>query len=384
MLPLKQKIGREKLQTNKPFFDLLKNYFYKTMSVNETETENLSLKEWKDLYELAIKFKEIAPWNWMYDSDLFGVMDPENGEIGYCCVMGKAKEHYALATYQGTEGLEGYFEIARKSRIKDISADLLSSQKCLMMSFENKKYLSKEDVEMLKNLGLSFRDSQMRPQFRNYSPGYFPWYLSKKEAEFLKLAIEQAIDVALRFKDDPDLLVPPKKGLYFIRMPEKDGEKLKWKDWWLAPAPLKKKKAIADLSEHCKNRALAIKNKNFHSTGAWEVDFSLLPNAAQDKPLSRPFFPRDLFIVDSSSMFVVGVHLSGSQNYIEEFRNEFLNAIEKNSIIPETIQVRRKEVFEMLFPLLSLLGIGIKTVKNLPSLETSRREMAKFLKKQGF
>ena len=31
-----------------------------------------SLHEWKALYEAAIEFKELAPWDWMHDTDIFG------------------------------------------------------------------------------------------------------------------------------------------------------------------------------------------------------------------------------------------------------------------------------------------------------------------------
>lgn len=41
-----------------------------------------SLQEWKALYGAALEFKELAPWDWMHDCDIFGVKDPENGETG--------------------------------------------------------------------------------------------------------------------------------------------------------------------------------------------------------------------------------------------------------------------------------------------------------------
>jgi hypothetical protein len=45
-----------------------------------------SHQDLKALYSAAIEFKNAAPWDWMHDSDLFGVKDPVSGETGYCQV----------------------------------------------------------------------------------------------------------------------------------------------------------------------------------------------------------------------------------------------------------------------------------------------------------
>ena len=70
-----------------------------------------SLEEWRALYEAAVAFHDAAPWQWMWDSDQFGVQDLESGRIGYCCVMGRLGEHYALAAYNGSEGLAGLWKM---------------------------------------------------------------------------------------------------------------------------------------------------------------------------------------------------------------------------------------------------------------------------------
>ena len=46
-----------------------------------------TLDEWKELYIAADEFRNLQPWTWMSDADLFGVQDPRSREVGYCCVL---------------------------------------------------------------------------------------------------------------------------------------------------------------------------------------------------------------------------------------------------------------------------------------------------------
>src|SRR5262250_1364521 len=105
--------------------------------------------EWVALYEAAKTFKELGCWEWMYDSDLFGVQNPETGEIGYCCIMGNLGEVFALNVYQGSEGLNSYWLLHEQSTLADEGvpmspAELLGSQKCLAVSYEDRSDLHKK------------------------------------------------------------------------------------------------------------------------------------------------------------------------------------------------------------------------------------------------
>ena len=120
--------------------------------------EQPGIEDWKNLFDAAIKFKEVDCWDWMWDSDLFGIQNPKNGEIGYCCVMGKNREHFALGVYLGTEGLEGLNKVQDRDVVKE-NSDLLHFQNCLMASFEDRSDLREKDFEISRKLPLEGSDS---------------------------------------------------------------------------------------------------------------------------------------------------------------------------------------------------------------------------------
>lgn len=65
-----------------------------------------SLEQWKRLYELMDKIRELAPWEYMYEQDIFGIQFPETGKLGFVSVMGNLGEHYAVAIYPGKKALK--------------------------------------------------------------------------------------------------------------------------------------------------------------------------------------------------------------------------------------------------------------------------------------
>ena len=157
------------------------------------QTPHPSLQEWRALYRAAIDFWQIHPWDWVEDTDLFGVKNPEDGEIGYCCVVGALGEFLGLVAYLGTEGLESYLKIQKSESPEE---DILSTAKCLVASFEDRKFLQKPDHEVIKRLGLKFRGAKSWPLFRSYEPGYYPWYLNQPQVCFLTHALQQQMSVS--------------------------------------------------------------------------------------------------------------------------------------------------------------------------------------------
>lgn len=325
---------------------------------------NPSLQQWKALYQAALTYKKTGPWNWVWDSDLWGVQNPTTGEIGYCCVMGMIEEHYAFAVYVGAEGLEGYHQMESG----ELSLfESMCLQKCLMVSFEDRKFLKKQDLALIKELGLTFRGSNEWPLFRNYEPGYAPWFLARDDATFLTTALQQAIDVCLRLKEDTELLNGP-TGQYLVRVFD---EKEQWTDQWLIPPPFKKPAVVVEIDESRLNPLKRIKQRQ----KIMEVDFFYSPGGVQEKG-ERPYYPYTMLMVDHRTGLVLNVHLTGSKGYASEFLERFLTFLEKIKWVPKEIWVKGEEPFIVLEHVASYLGITLKKVEELPALERARASMA--------
>ena len=323
-----------------------------------------SIQGWRDLYGAAMEFKKIACWNWMWDSDVFGVQDPVSGEVGYCCIMGRAGEHFALAVFLGSEGLEGYLKI-RSEETSLFPMDVILLQKCLMASFEDRRFLQKRDLQVIKTLGLKFRGRKSWPLFRSYLPGYHPWYLNSEEAKYLTVALRQAINVSLRFKDNPELFTPLMENQYLVRVSEKEKVGLRWRDKWLKPLPLKKEIPIEPVDA---DRVEYIERMNLLHRGIWEVDFFFFPEAVQDGE-ERPYHPYVILLVDHDSGLILNCHLAKPNEYVSDFPKQFLRSIEGIGTMPREILVKKEEVAKLLEPTASRLRIKLRNVKRLTALE---------------
>jgi len=154
-----------------------------------------SLAEWGKLYQAALRFREVAPWTWMENEELFAVVDPQGGATGYCSVMGSSNEEFGLGIFIGELGYKRYLELVSGQSVpgnldEEIMVPLLT------LLFVNREELAKEDRAVIRSLGLQFRGRNAWPLFRSQRPGYVPWFLEKEEAFFLTSALEQALVVA--------------------------------------------------------------------------------------------------------------------------------------------------------------------------------------------
>jgi hypothetical protein len=332
---------------------------------------------WKNLYDAAIAFREVACWEWMSDSDVFGVQHPESGEVGYCCILGSLAGVFGLVVYRGSEGLEQYRKI-QSGKLHAGSRESSYSQNCLTAWFGDRSDLDRTDLKVIKELGLKFRGSHARPQFRSLEPGYLPWYLTESEAKYLVLCLEQAREVALCVEKDPNWLAAPGKNHYLVRVPVDSAAGWKWESHSLKPAPIAKTTVRSYLFDEV--RLQRIKNAGKTRQGIWEVETFYMPTPVRGD--DRPYFPYSILCADHESGFLFGTALADPSNWETELPPCVLDCIENHNLVPNALWFRKEELRDLFEPLASRLAIDVQLTKKLRAIDRARTAMLKYFENE--
>lgn len=325
-----------------------------------------TLDEWRKLYQAAIRFKEVAPWGWMVETDVFGVRDPETEETGFVSVMGELGEHLALAVYLGSEGLYGFWAFQQSADFAP--AEVLLGIPHLQASFEDRGTLTAKDRNVIKELELKFRGRQAWPMFRSFRAGFVPWYLEAPEARLLTYALEQAVEVALRFKENPAMLDTSDDESYLVRVPREQGHALVWEEQVeIIPPPEPEPIPIAmDLD------ALEAVRQLPRSRRVLEMDLFTLLTGIVDEKGARPYYPHVLLVVDSNSGYVFSSELLSPEPGLEVMWGQVplkvVHQLARIGDVPRQIRVDSQLLVQLLQPLAEELGFQVKLTRSLPSL----------------
>lgn len=336
-----------------------------------------TLEEWRRLYAAAVRVKELGPWQWMTEDQVFGVQDPATGQIGFVSVMGALGEHFAIALYPDARALYAFWDLTRTDEMA--APERLLEIPQLQLSFEDRDLLRDEDRRVIKQLGLKFRGANAWPLFRSYRPGFVPWHLEADEAHALTWALEQTLEVTPRLRDDPALLEMPNNVSYLVRVPLQQQQGVVWEDRIVEVLPPEP----ASIPIEVDSQALEQLRRTPHRAMTLEIDLIMLPSAVQEERGKRPVFPYQLLVVDSNSGFILGHDLLIARTTLEEMWSRvpmsLIQCLAAAGIMPQQVKVRSPLMLHLLQPLADELHFELKQVSRLRAVNQVRREMARFM-----
>ena len=364
------------------FLSYSKPYTHEPLSTRKPEPEDLLLPshdEAKALCNLAAQIKALAPWQWMQETDVFGIEDPDTGEIGFVSVMGNVGEYEAVGVYPGAEGLYGFIDFQSDP---SVSADRLIEIPQVQLSFSAPKFLEKRDRELLKGVGLKFTGT--RPLFRSYRPGFLPWFITLKEARLLIHALSQTLRMTKRFAEQPAIFPADGDGetaTFLVRVSRQEDTELVWEDQ-IKRIPRPKLPPI----EISIDAGLLRDLKSIHlSAMQLEADLFIGPGRI-GKPQERPLALYMLMLADRLSGIIFGFEALTAEDSLNTMYASVPEAVAKllwqAKVLPKQIIVRSVLLLDLLEPLEKELKIQLRCANELPSIDEAAASMAQWLEKR--
>jgi hypothetical protein len=337
-------------------------------------------KEWKRLYELAAELKSLAPWEWMDETEIFGVENPETKEIGFVSAMGMLGEHLSIGVYLGAKGLYGFWDFQTVGHEADPLALFEIPQ--LQVSFEDREALEKQDRDVMKKLDLKFRGAQNYPIFRSIHPGFLPWFITSEEAQMLIYVIEQSLEVAPRVRENPKILDDEsdvENEVCLVRVAEKQGAKLIWRDEIREIPPPDDEEFTVQIPQELIDALNAFpQSPNL----ILEIDLFTMPNPVAERG-KRPFFPKMLMLADARNGMIAGFQMIEPKETTDEIHKEIaanlIDALQKLEVRPKEIRVADEGLFDTFKGCNQLLNIKLRLTDELRAIDAAREGMFGFL-----
>lgn len=330
------------------------------------------LDQWKSLYEVAIKLKEMKPWTELWDMDLIKIMLPDYEEPFYCSIMGKAGECLAIGVYKGYEGIYGFYEIADKNKMP--ASQLIRYQNTIMCYFGDREELTNSERKVIKDLGLKFRGRNEWIYFRSFKPGYAPYQLDEGQVIELTKVLKQ-FDMALTDLLEGKIEVDFEKGYVLQRTYDENT------DLWQSQAVPNKLPPRNMMIPVLNDQLLIAKLKKMKSnTSEVELDTLYFKSVINEKGFDRPLIPTMLVLADKGTGMLLGQDmLTPKDDIVNSIFNLFINYIQQQGR-PKRVHVRDEYMKNYLKDLCDRIGVSIKVDEQLGALDF----FANHLARQGF
>lgn len=344
--------------------------------VTPMEEQTPRREEWQRLYETAIKVKQLEPWTWMSEIDMFAVQSPDTGQLGFVSVMGGAGEHFGVSVYLGSDGLEGFLLMQEAQGL--VSPEVLFMVPQIQASFEDRELLTSEDKAVIKSLGLKFRGRNAWPWFRSMRPGFAPWYLEAAETRFLAHALQQLLDVAPRFAMDDSLVLVRSDNAILVRKPNSTARGVVWEDSYQQVMPDNKDSSAFEVDSEVLEHVVNMPAQKL----TIEMDIFMMPVPVREGK-GRPFFVFNLLLVEGKSGYVIGTEMMYVETTLEEMWTRVpetvLRQFARSNVKPAVIKTRPGPLHDFLAPIANKIGVSLQTSRRLRYLNEARESLFRFL-----
>lgn len=315
--------------------------------------------DWEDVLVKAKAFHKLKPWELMNDEQIFAVIDPVTEEKVFCSVLGSGDETFGMVVYVGEVGYKNLVDTLRGEKT---DLEIAVSQHSLLLSFEDREDLGKQDYALIKTYDIPFRGRKAWPQFFSNKPGFYPWMMDEEEARLMLVALNQVMDVYKQRKDGlemPHIL----DGQVLVRVPQKDKDKVVFENQImdLPDDPEETQQVPLAISELDLQRMKKPKG-TIKTTIEFSMEYMMMP--IQEDPNERPVLPLLIVAADHNKGLIIYQNLLQDAE-VGVLQSELLKMTQTINGIPEKVLMDKKTA-HIMAPLIDKMMMNVDVVVDLP------------------
>jgi hypothetical protein len=336
------------------------------------------IEKWREIHRAAAELYSLAPWEYLEETDIFGVKTSVTGRTYFISIMGSAGQVFAFSAYEGSRALESFWEMQSDEQA-DPSKILVIPH--MMMSFDDKKEVDKIHKEILKESGIFSESNKKWPVVHQVIPGLVPAIPEGEYLDDMAEIIPQIINVCSRSEDDIDLILPDEDDdeTYLIREPVKTKGKTSWRDRY--------RKVVAEPETFkAMIRQEDIEPLRFlrRTQTVYQADYRMVPSSVREEG-NPEYFPFVIMLVDKKSGIIAGHDMIAPfpdyHSMVESVPLIIVDLIKNLRVRPLRIEVRDQVLYELLKPAMARCEININLARTLASFEEAYEGMSKHFMK---
>ena len=331
-----------------------------------------TIEQWKDLYEVTTRIKELKPWKKFWDMDLIGVIKDDDEDAVFYSVLGRGGDCYGIAVYEGFEGLNSFLMLTMQRSMNLSTEYAMFNQKNLTCYWGNRNELSDKQRKIIKELGYTYRGKNQWLYFLSFEPGYYPYNMDADEVVRMNEHM-QNLERALNCFDEEAESVDFEHGnMYHIMLDEENeiistGEMpLPFTSFQFGNLLITDEELLSDLAKVPKCNAVL------------EADVSVLGASVTDKKYDRPANPALSLLGDANSGAVIKFEMLKPEDDAIVMLAEILIGFIFQFGAPKEVRVTNVIVEAGLEQICDVCKIKLRRVKRLPGLDEFKYSLGRF------
>ena len=288
----------------------------------------------------------------------------------FVSILGKGGDCYGISVYEGMEGLNDFLMLTLSEKMNLSPEYAMFSQNNLTCYWGNREELTREQWQIVKDLGYKFRGKNQWLYFLSYQRGYFPYNMDKSEVLRMTRYLRMLADAVEYYREHEVKVDFEHKNTYFY---SEDGGEITAAE---LPLPftgchfpvmnLTDKELLEDLRNAEKCDAVL------------EMDIVYTGAAVMDERYQRPANPCLCLAADARSGLMLKAEMAGPEEDAGVALAEALLDIIFRFGAPKEVRVGNVIIEATLEQICREAGIRLRRVKKLQAIEEFRQEMRRF------